>query len=215
MVNYTFIDTGPPVHETRQKLRHTSPQSLTPVSRPPESPPQHEQHAPPAFFERGNRARWLLLLVPIFYNLCRNGTISPHNLPPQQFSGFYIIFFLCSALITHLALKAKRRTLYNLLYTEPTAYYLEKVEHAYNKVYNTTSIPLACIVTGFAKLLHDIANGDDATPTAACTISAATIFLFMYKANSYSKCLEAKREFLSQPTTTLNNPTTFKQINYE
>jgi hypothetical protein len=212
MVNYTFIDTGPPVHTEQRKSGSKKLIKLTPVSKPPGSPQRYEEPPPPDFLECGNRSRWLLLLIPFCYINYRYHEISPFQLSPQQSLEFYLLFSACCAFTTHLALKAKRRVLTNLLYTEPTAYYLEKIRLAYNQPTNTIFIPLLCIVTGIAKAIQALATGYNASAEISSTLSTALVFLFLHNANRYRRCLKAQS---GQQLASHHNFSNLKTKNYE
>ncbi len=215
MVNYNFIDTGPPVHAEQRKSGSKKLLNLTPVSKRPGSPPRYEEQSPPSFFEPGNRVRWLLLLLPFCYTAYRYNEISPLSLSTTHFPEFYALFSICCALTTYLALQAKRRKLTNLLYTEPTAYYLEKIRRGYNKLTNTTFTSLLCIATGIAKAIQEYIAGNNAAFEISSTLTATLIFLLLYKAHSYNKCLAAHGS--EQPPTQGITTTIFnlKNINYE
>ena len=212
MVNYTFIDTGPPIDTKQRKPGNKILPRLTPVSKQPGSPPlRYEEQSPPSFFEQGNRTRWLLLILPFCYTAYRYQEISPFQFTHSQFYEFYIILSLCCAFLTHIALKAKRRKLINLLYTEPTAYYLEKIRRAYNKPTNTILASFLCTLTGVIKSLQELFAGNNVSIEISYTLFTTFFFILLYKANGYNKCVAVEHSHQQS----LKNFFNFKYTIYE
>ena len=195
MSNYkTITDTGPytfspSILRLQQAWPHRPTASPRTNYLPPGSPPTEncDKHSPPSFFELGNKIRWLILLLPFIISKHIFKKISPFDLPNDQFYKFYIIYFICSALTTHLALNAKRRALANLLHdSDNLPCHLSRIKEAYNKWTNTTIVPLLCIATGFVKFIQQLFLQHEALLPLISTAIVTLIFLAIFRANNYS-----------------------------
>lgn len=200
MSNYkTITDTGPytfspSIIRLQQAWPHGPTAFPGKSNHPPGSPPTEncDKHSPPSFFERGNKIRWLLLFLPFAISKYIYKEISPFDLPDDQFYKFYIIYFICSALTTHLALNAKRRALSNLLHdTDDLPYHLSRIKEAYNNWTNTTIVPLLCIATGFARFVQQVFIQQDAQLPLISTAIVALIFMAIFRANNYNNSYNA------------------------
>ena len=200
MSNYkTITDTGPytfspSILRLQQAWPHGPTASPGTNYQLPGSPPTEncDKHSPPSFFEPGNKIRWLILLLPFIISRHIFKEISPSDLPDDQFYKFYIIYFICSALTTHLALNAKRRALSNLLHdTDDLPYHLSRIKEAYNKWTNTTIVPLLCIVPGFAKFIQQLFLQHDAMFPLISTAIVTLLFLAIFRANNYNNTYNA------------------------
>ena len=215
MSNYkTITDTGPYTFSPSiLRLQQTWPHG--PTASPginyqsPGSPPteNYDKHSPPSFFESGNKIRWLILLLPFIISRHIFKEISPFDLPDDQFYKFYIIYFICSALTTHLALNAKRRALSNLLHdTDYRPYHLSRIKEAYNKWTNTTTVPLLCIATGFIRFVHQIFLYHDVLLPFSFAAIAALVFIIIFRANNYNNSYNAIYKI--EPPLHINNLST-------
>jgi hypothetical protein len=194
MVNYkTITDTGPITFSPymlrqQQGWLHGPTATREKTNKPPGGPPlKNSEQSPPSFFEQGNRIRWLLLFLPLIFNKYFYGQFSPHGLTENQFCKFYLLSFFCTVIITHFALNAKRRTLANHLHDcDDTPYQLSLTEQAYDKWYNTSTVPLFCILTGFTKAY-------DPSPPHHVTLLIATILIFLviFYTNNYEHTYKA------------------------
>jgi len=200
MVNYTFIDTGPPVNTNTQNPLHENAICLKRRNKPPGSPPRQRDFPPPRFFEPGNKARWLLLLIPLLLLFYHNKEISPPQFFSDHFPTFYFLFSVCCAIATTQALKAKRRALYNFLYDDPSAYQLTAIEKAYRNPVNTGITPAVCILSG---VIHFINYPGYEQHDIAVFLIVVIFFTLIYRKFSYCN-VQAKRPELFP--TSFHNP---------
>ncbi len=214
MVNYAFIDTGPPVSPKQKNPPDKQVNCLARAGTPPGSPPTYREEPPPDFFETGNRLRWLLLLLPFVSVWLPKNEISPHLPDPNPLDEFSTVFFFCCATITYLALKAKRRKLFNLLHSEPTAYYTEQIRLAYNKPSNTSLIPLLFTATELYISIFQVVTFHNFTPLLF-TFSSFILFLILFQAHGFDRCVAEHRASLTVTPSKSNKFQTLKTQFYE
>ncbi|MBC7553763.1 MAG: hypothetical protein H7257_07270 [Taibaiella sp.] len=173
--------TSPPATQNRkQRSNHSS------------APPAADCQSPPSFFEKGNRSRWLIPLLPLALSAYYYREISPFQLLYEHYLLFYLFFFACCALTTYFALNAKRNALRHIFHdTYDNPCYLHAVAKAYNHPLNTLLVPAICTATAFTEMVCRIFSEQPAGLQATITLATALFFLVIFRANNYKRVYSA------------------------